>query len=64
MDVTLGIEYAANGGFDNLDANGRPVGYTFSGTGVDIKPVLVGIPEPATMSLLALGGLAMLRRRR
>jgi len=25
---------------------------------------LIEIPEPATMSLLALGGLAMLRRRR
>ncbi len=34
-----------------------------AGTG-EIQGFGVGIPEPATMSLLALGGLALLRRRR
>ena len=29
-----------------------------------LSPVLTVVPEPATMSLLALGGLALLRRRR
>ena len=64
MDLTAGIEYAANGGFDDLNKDGTPVGYTFTGTGVAIAPVQVGVPEPMTMTLLTLGGLALLRRRR
>jgi hypothetical protein len=65
MDVTLGVEYAMNGDFSDFDeTTGLPVGYNASGGFVN--PVLVGtdIPEPATMTLLALGGLALLRRRR
>ena len=34
---------------------------TYWGTGT--QPVLTGVPEPATLALLVLGGLAMLRRR-
>lgn len=40
---------------------GYQVQYNFGGNN---QIALVSIPEPATMSLLALGGLAMLRRRR
>jgi len=60
MDVTSGFEYAANGDFNDMDAaTGFPVGYSGGGAGM----VVVTVPEPATMALLALGGLAMLRRR-
>ena len=37
---------------------------TFSAMGGDLEFYLQAVPEPATMSLLALGGLAVLRRRR
>ncbi len=42
------------------------VGFTGAGPGADLRidNVSLVIPEPATMSLLALGGLAALRRRR
>ncbi|MHB1156898.1 MAG: beta strand repeat-containing protein [Phycisphaerales bacterium] len=42
-----------------------PVGYTIDyGTGANSAITLVGIPEPATLGLLAIGGLMMLPRRR
>lgn len=64
----------ASGGNDlslRLAAADDTIGYTFNGIDVpqaDRRPELIitaiAIPEPATMSLLALGGLAMIRRRR
>ena len=59
--VTTGAEctdgdFDADGDVDlvDLDTLGRNYGETYPG----------GVPEPATMGLLALGGLALLRRRR
>ena len=37
---------------------------TLSGSGLGIYGLSLPIPEPATMSLLVLGGLAVIRRRR
>ena len=56
-DVTDLLHWPQQWGFTILDDNGPPVGVL----AVDNFRV---IPEPATLSLLALGGLAMLRRRR
>ena len=50
-------------GSSNLLASSRYSHYP-TGEGNDIGFRVVQIPEPATLSLLALGGLAMLRRRR
>ena len=65
----------AGAGFDNLDIAmfGADGGTLTSGTGINIDTSVGGqttytstaaIPEPTSMSLLALGGLALLRRRR
>ena len=43
---------------DRPDPPGTPWGYAY------VNVMEVNIPEPATMSLLALGGLALIRRRR
>jgi len=52
-------------GTNFLDANGAyfwEISYRYEGNDVAIH--LTGIPEPATMALLGLGALALLRRRR
>ena len=65
----------AGDGFDNLNIAmfGADGGTLTSGTGINIDTSVGGqttytstaaIPEPTSMSLLALGGLALLRRRR
>ncbi len=48
--------YELRGGFDRVEINGTP-NYV-------IPEIWVQIPTPASLSLLALGGLAMARRRR
>lgn len=53
--VTLS-ENVLRGGI--IDTSGNHVGATFPG------PLYVTIPEPATVSLLAFGGLALLRKRK
>ena len=57
--------------FETLDENGDiaiDVTYSITDSGagdIAFRGVMItAVPEPATMSLLALGGLAMLRRRR
>jgi len=59
----MGIEPSA--GIDPADPQGFPTGLTFAAPGLDTAVTMTSIvPEPATLSLLALGGLAALRRRR
>jgi probable HAF family extracellular repeat protein len=45
-----------------INDSGQIVGYG-QGPAGEIAFILTPVPEPATMALLALGGLAMLRRR-
>ena len=57
----------ANSGEDILFPTGFPAGrFGFSNTGVIPTDYWIGsyVPEPGALSLLAVGGLAMLRRRR
>ena len=53
-----------SGQFDTLDLPGLAEGLNWDTTSLYTDGVLVVVPEPATLSLLALGGLAVLRRRR
>lgn len=45
-------------------ADGPSQTFTVSGTEPTYSALVVGVPEPATLSLLALGGLAVIRRRK
>lgn len=45
-----------------INASGKVVGYGINPDGYERG--FLAIPEPATLSLLALGGLAVMRRRR
>jgi len=47
-----------------INDNGQIVGIGSDAQGNGRAFLLTPIPEPATLSLLALGGLALLRRRR
>ena len=62
--VTLSFKPVNYSGFVNQEANGRKLttpGQTFLYTPATIS--VVAVPEPATMALLALGGLLVARRR-
>ena len=59
----LGTITVAGGNADLLGAIGLDFGTTITGGG-SVTGEIATIPEPATLSLLALGGLAMLRRRK
>jgi T5SS/PEP-CTERM-associated repeat protein len=61
------IQYDAGAGFVNMTGATEGTDYTltYSDSGANAGyTVLTMIPEPSSMSLLALGGLALLRRRR
>ena len=45
-------------------ADGPSQTFTVSGTEPTYSALVVGVPEPATLSLLGLGGLAVIRRRK
>jgi len=45
-------------------ADGPTQTFTVSGTEPTYSALVVGVPEPATLSLLGLGGLAVIRRRK
>jgi hypothetical protein len=55
--ITFGF-FRAN----SVDAGG-PYGYTATGGTDNWQATITSVPEPALLSLMALGGLAMLRRR-
>ena len=55
-DITADFTYVESGDFTQF--------YVADGAAHKIEVFTVAVPEPATMSLLALGGLAMLRRRK
>ncbi len=49
---------------DPLDPQAFPVGIIFDGPGTNIGVTMTPLPEPATLTLLALGAAALLRRNR
>jgi len=53
------LNFSVDNDFEADTANGGTVIAS-----VDLRQVEYGVPEPATLSLLALGGLAFLRRKR
>jgi hypothetical protein len=61
VEVTQGVTTLTEGTWDALGVNQYAIDYV-SGTGVQMQVNV--IPEPATMSVLAIGGLALLRRKR
>jgi hypothetical protein len=60
--LPTGPGYVRSGAY-GIDANGDVVGWAADGSGFN-RAILWQVPEPATLSLLALGGLALLRRCR
>jgi hypothetical protein len=60
--VSVFLGAPTNGIFGGNGLNGENVGYTTVNAGG--FTTYTGIPEPSSMSLLALGGLALIRRRR
>jgi hypothetical protein len=64
-DLTLmTIETGLQGAFASVMVDGEDQAANVSYTGGDGNDVVLSVPEPATMSLLAIGGLALLRRKR
>jgi hypothetical protein len=61
--VGAGDYYLAVGGFNSSFANGFAATSTSTYTGAYELNFSTNVPEPATLSLLALAGLALLRRR-
>jgi hypothetical protein len=58
------IEDMLDGAGENLPDTAEIMSITIDAGGLDAQVMAVHLPEPATMSLLALGSLAMFRRRK
>jgi len=63
IDDPIGISFSTRITEPISHSGGFVTAFKSAGTG-EIQGFGVGIPEPATMGMLALGGLALLRRRR